>query len=256
MEREAQCGAMEGAEVAHLVPSPDPQPGAALEDAAAPQPEEEAAVPEPGLASQQPDEEADEAGDLEEQSPKSGRRRRRRRHRRGAADKANAPQDSSDDESHPSQESASVVGVPCANRNVVTWSDLGGDCVLKKALPVGRVVSNVAPTPPPHPPQCVSMPAAWEVPAAPCPPEPQVRPLAWPMGWACAPSYFETQGWRGAAAMPYSYIAQTANAMSPWTEKDSAELRQWLCKGFSGGMPGLPELAVALQSVATESYED
>lgn len=241
MEREAQCVAVGQGESAHLVPSLYPLPGAVPEEAAAQQQPEEAEQRQEG--------ETDEAADPEERTPKAGRRRRRRRHRRGAGDKASAAQDSSDDESHPSQESGSSGVSAGAHRNVVTWSDLGGDSVLKKALPVGRVVHSAIPEPPQQPPQCASMPVAWEAPVA------AMAAQAWPVGWTCTAGFVQPQGLQGVVAFPYTYIAP-ANARSPWTEKDSTELRQWLCTGFSGGMPGLPELTEALQSFSADVYED
>lgn len=201
-------------------------------------------------AAAQPDEASEEAADQEERTPKAGRRRRRRRHRRRATSPAGLARDSSDDESGPSQESANLLGGASPSRNVVTWSDLGGDSVLKKAPPVDRFVQSAAPQTPQQPPCCPTIvPIAWQAPLA---------AQVWPVPWPCAAGAVQPQGLHGKCwAVPMSPQACVSSAAVPtWTEKDSVELRQWLCNGFSGGMPGLPELAHVLDSMAGEAYED
>jgi len=251
MEHQVPCeGARKEEDTPSVSSSPDSHSGTAPE---------EAAPWEPEVAARPVESEGEEAGEGAaeqegEHSPKAGRRRRRRR-RRGAAAAAALTRDSSDDESPLSQESASTASGASTSRNVVTWSDLGGDSVLKKALPVGRVVQSSAPPPPPQqPPACASvvMPVSFQAAGAP--------PQTWPVPWAYTPGLLQPHGLpclvgvplrAGAPAAPCAY-----EPTSRWTEKDTIELRQWLCKGFSGGMPGLSELAHVLQSVATDAYED
>mmetsp|Transcript_146056 Transcript_146056/g.406923 ORF Transcript_146056/g.406923 Transcript_146056/m.406923 type:complete len:232 (-) Transcript_146056:185-880(-) len=194
-----------------------------------------------------------------EPSPKAGRRRRRRRHRRAAASTAcGHARDSSDDESGPSQGSAgSAAGGASPHRNVVTWSDLGGEGVLRKALPPGRVMHSASQQqqPLPAPPlqrQCTAFAAvAFAAPAV------QIWPAPWP---PCTRGATSSQGLLGVAPEPGS-ASQPSSSNAPvpasrWTGQDTDELRQWLCKGFTGGMPGLPELAEVLQALAQEAYED
>jgi len=185
---------------------------------------------------------ADQEAEQDEASPKAGRRRRRRRHRRGAAAAAG---DLSDDDSGPSQDGASPhhgASPPAnPNRNVVTWSDLGGDdCVLRRALPVGRVV-HTAPRP-----------ANLMVTAA--PPVVLYGPpvLYGPVHWPCTGV--------AAEAVHCPGVQQTgmeAKAKAEWTDNDSHELRQWLCGTLGGvGVPHMSDLADLLQDLSQQAYED
>lgn len=209
----------------------------------------------PEAASEAPPEAAaDQEAEQDEASPKAGRRRRRRRHRRGAAA---AARDSSDDESGPSQDGASThqgASPPAnPNRNVVTWSDLGGDSVLKRALPVGRVVHGASPQ------QCGVQVASPQQCAAPpvvffAAPQAQV----WPIQWHCPRGATEAQGPHDSCVPQNSVEVPWGQANTVWTDKHSHELRRWLCGSFGGtGVPPqMSDLADMLQDLAQEAYED
>lgn len=236
-------------QAAQQLSQPEHEPLSAPEAREAVQPEATATPPLEAVG--------DQEAEQDETTPKAGRRRRRRRHRRGAAATA---RDSSDDESGPSQDGASThhgASPPAnPNRNVVTWSDLGGDSVLQGALPVGRVVSPHAHRAPPQ--QCaVQSPPAHHIAAAPvvffAAPQAQV----WPIQWHIAGDMAE-------AKTPNSCVQQNcveapwAQANNQWTDKHSHELRKWLCASFGGvgGVPQMSDLADLLQDLAQEAYED
>merc|ERR1719433_185541 len=208
------------------------------------QAQREQAQQEPGLAPEAQqmapmEPSADQEAEHEEASPKVGRRRRRRRHRRGAAAAAG---NVSDDESGPSPDSASRHhSASPLNLNVVTWSDLGGDeCTLRKALPLDVLVRTA--------PQPADVKVTVAPPVVLYGPPVQV----WPVHWHCP----------GAAArdvhssgVPRTGIETEAEA--EWTDKDSHELRQWLCCTLGGvGVPHMSDLADLLQDLSQQAYED
>jgi len=247
--RAGPAAKLDGEPQARPEPLPESQPQARPAEEPAAQevalaPREEAEQDAEQEAEQAAEQEGEQDAEQEEQSPgKTGRRRRRRRHRRGNGTALPGTQNSSGDDSGPSQES--VAAATPKDRNVVTWSDLGGEVGVKRALPVGRVApaagsQHEAPFPPALAPAVVMAPVvpAWQVP------------------WACA----------GAVAVPCAAQVATgagvawasvAEPQSEWTDKHSNDLRRWLCSGLGGGgVPRLSELAELLQDLAQEAYED
>lgn len=233
-----------------------------------------------------PEASADQEAEQEDASPKAGRRRRRRRHRRGSAA-------ASDDDSGPSPRDitsplhgASPPATP--NRNVVTWSDLGEDgCVLSNAHPVRHVAPILV--------SSSLIVSACRLPGASLPANPKRNVVTWSdlgeadgalrktqpagravhtgpqpanfMATAAPPMVFvgPPMGpvwpvqWHAAQAVHGSGVQQTGmEAEAEWTDKDSHELRQWLCGNLGGvAVPHMSDLADLLQDLSqTQAYED
>lgn len=220
-----------------------------------------------------------EQEDAEDASPTAGgRRRRRRRHRRGAAKQESLLACSNDDCSSPGGAAEAA-----RRKNVVTWSDLGGDLIMSSSISGGSGTS-------PHG-------ASDTVGFVRCgePSKELVATAAWPPGHTtpggaaailpgaavgflgmaatsphradaserapCGPS----SPCRGAmvqlsAPAPAARCCAGVRADLDWTANNALEWRRWLCgslPGVGGALHASPtELAELLQGLSQEAYED
>lgn len=209
-----------------------------------------------GSRQEHPDEDGDEDEDISDTSPKFGRRRRRRPRRRNGGSGSGASGVTFGDSIGKHGE------VLRKSKNVVTWSDLCADNVIETLLPGSGSPQTQLPIQSEAAAGRLSVDFSARVDWAAVQPQCFFTPIQ---------TSQQHQGFVLVGATPINYgvvncIAEDVPASdtadgTEWTDKNADEMRRWLCKTFSSGVPGAvdaspAEFAEMLRKFSQQAYED